>query len=197
MSVAELVNHFARTLEVPIEVSEVRDVMISVLHVQDEITFCKEDMNPEELRGAYYQFTRRDRAYSDPILCSIIVYCSKLALDWQRIICCKELVHVLDKNIERTNTKEEIEGLVTRLLGPLSTEDFGIMDIMASRDRLAIYIALGILFPKAARDSAKDAIARGVETIDTIAQTTVLPRALIRVALLDEWDGLLAEMVAI
>jgi hypothetical protein len=197
MSLADLVNHFAAISEVPVEVPEVRDVMINVLRVQDEIIFCQEEMNPDELRGAYYQFTRRNNVYAEPILCSIIVYCSKLSRAWQRVICCKELVHILDRNIEKTNTKEAIEGLVTRLLGPLSTEDFGIMDIMASKDRLAIYVALGVLFPQTARTNAKIAIASGAESIDTIAEKADLPGALVRLALMPEWDGLLEELTSL
>jgi hypothetical protein len=197
MSLVGLVNHFSDIAEVPIEIPDVRDVIINVLHVQDEITFCKEEMNPDELRGAYYQFTRHNGPYADPVLCSIIVYCNNMSVEWQRVICCKELVHVLDKTIEKTNTREAIEGLVTRLLGPLSTEDFGIMDIMASKDRLAIYVALGVLFPKAARVSAKAAIASSMESIETIAEKAVLPQSLIRLALTEEWDGLLEELTSL
>jgi hypothetical protein len=49
MSLVALVNHFAEFHEVPIEVSpDVRNVMVDVLRVQDEIVFCKEDMSPDE-----------------------------------------------------------------------------------------------------------------------------------------------------
>jgi hypothetical protein len=196
MSLVALVNHFAEFHEVPIEVSpDVRNVMVDVLRVQDEIIFCKEDMSPDELRGAYYQYTKRDGVYGEPKFCSVIVYCSSMSLDWQRMICCKELVHVLDKKIEKTDTKEE--GLATRLLGPLSTEDFGIVDIMASKDRWALYVALGVLFPKAARDNAKAAIASGAESIETVAEKAVLPRTLIGLALRDEWDGILEEVTSL
>jgi len=71
------------------------------------------------------------------------------------------------------------------------------MDIMASKDRLAIYVALGVLFPKAARVSAKAAIASSMESIETIAEKAVLPQSLIRLALTEEWDGLLEELTSL
>jgi hypothetical protein len=35
---------------------------------------------------------------------------------------CKELIHSCDTDVERTNTEEEVTGLLDKLLGPLSTE---------------------------------------------------------------------------
>jgi len=68
---------------------------------------------------------------------------------------------------------------------------------MASKDRLAIYVALGVLFPQTARTNAKIAIASGAESIDTIAEKADLPGALVRLALMPEWDGLLEELTSL
>ena len=109
----------------------------------------------------YYQFTKRNGVYSDPLLCTLIVYSSKLSLDWQRLVCAKELIHVMDGKEEKTETAEELEGLIEKLIGPLSTEDFGLADLMAGKGKLAVYQALAVLFPDSARDDALKRIACG------------------------------------
>jgi hypothetical protein len=70
--------------------------------------------------------------------------------EWQRLVCAKELIHVMDGNAEKTNTSDELQGLIDKIIGPLSTEDFGLADLMAAKDKLAIYQALGVIFPDAA-----------------------------------------------
>jgi hypothetical protein len=56
----------------------------------------------------------------------------------------------MDGNAEKTNTSDELQGLIDKIIGPLSTEDFGLADLMAAKDKLAIYQALGVIFPDAA-----------------------------------------------
>jgi hypothetical protein len=186
---SRLVEYFSETTELPIEIPDIRTKIVE-FGIQDEIIFFPQDMDPGKLRGVYYQYTTRNAVYGDAILCSLIVYSSRLSIEWQRVVCCKELIHILDGQAERTKTPEEVLGLVDKLLGPLSTEDFGIADFMAAKDRLALYQALALLFPAAARREAVQRLASGEDDIESIAEWACLPIALARVVMSDDWPEL-------
>jgi hypothetical protein len=38
------------------------------------------------------------------------IYSSHLAFDWQRLVCAKELIHVMDGKQEKTKTPDELQG---------------------------------------------------------------------------------------
>ncbi len=171
----------------PVEVHEVRDSLIK-MGIQDKIFICADElMNPEHLRGAYCQYVERPSVYAPPVLVSVVVYCAQLSREWQRLVCVKELIHVLDRDIEKTGTCEEIEGLINRLLGPLSTEDFNLFDLMANKDRMALYQSLPILFPKKVRDIYKS---NGNYTAEKVAQDLCIPVWASEMVLSDGWDQL-------
>ncbi|MGA8169563.1 MAG: hypothetical protein WB816_01805 [Methylocystis sp.] len=190
----KIIAEFSEVSELPIEITEVRQAILRN-GVQDRIVFCPDEaMDQTKLIGAYYQYTRRDGLYGDTELVSIIVFCSKLEVSWQRMICCKEMVHILDDDAEKTDTLEELDGLLTRLLGPLSTGDFNIFDIMATKDRLALYQAIPLLFPMTARNNAVEKLKRGECSVADIAEAAVMPKQLIEIALRDEWPRLLRDL---
>ena len=87
-------------------------------------------------------------------------------------------------------TLEALDGLLKRILGSLSTEDFDIFDIMAAKDRLALYQAIPILFPMHLREQAILAIDAHRKTGKEIAEHACLPEGLVRLALTKEWPDL-------
>jgi hypothetical protein len=103
------------------------------------------------------------------------------------MVCCKEIVHVLDKQENRTRTPEEVIGLADKLLGPLSTEDYGLADFMAAQDRIALYQGLAVIFPPAAYRVARASLKAGTKTLDEIAAWSCLPKQLVTFALQDDW----------
>lgn len=174
----------------PVEIPTIRDALVD-LHIQDRIIFYPDnEMNPEELRGVYYQYRVRSGVYADPENISLIIYCARLSIPWQRIICCKELVHIFDTDFETTDLAEEIDGLIDRLLGPFSTEDISVYDIMAAKDRLALYQCLPLLFPESERIKYKELLIRNAVTIESIAKAACLPETFVRLLMSDEWPSL-------
>jgi hypothetical protein len=190
----KLIKRFSNVEQVPIEIEEIVNALID-FGIQDEIRlFPDDDMDTAALLGTYYQYTRRDTIYGDPILCSLIVYGGKLSSDWQRMICCKELVHILDHGSEKVVTAEALDGLTNRLLGLLSTEDVSIVDLMAAKDRLALYQAIPLLFPEAARVAALAAISRGEKTVKDVSEQVCLPESLVTLALTDGWPDIVRAL---
>ncbi|MGO7337748.1 hypothetical protein [Rhizobium leguminosarum] len=181
----------------PVEIDELATELVRV-GCQDRIIFYPDaELDPAVLRGVHYKYTHRNGVYSDPILTTLIIYAEGLPLAWQRIVCCKELIHTCDTEVERTNTEDEVTGLVDKLLGPLSTENFGVADIMATKDKLALYQALAILFPIAARQQAIDAIEAGTHTFEQIADWVKLPLSLVDMVLNTDWPHIRDLIIAL
>jgi hypothetical protein len=173
-----------------------RDAIVD-LGNQDDIRFipCAK-MNPAQLRGVFYQFTHRPRMYGDPVLCTLIIYSPQMSIEWQRLVCAKELIHVLDGKAERTKTEDELQGLIDKIIGPLSTEDFGLADVMAAKDKLAVYQALAVIFPDAARADALKAMENGM-TKQQIMERASIPMQFVNLVLADEWPAIKKDICAI
>lgn len=192
MTLSRLVGAFDNFANLPIEIPDVRDELIK-LGFQERIIFQEGDFNPAQLRGVFYQFTRRAVLYGEPERCSLILYSSHLSLEWKRMVCCKELIHVLDGAAARTNTADEVTALVDKLLGPLSNEDFGLADFQASTDKLALYQALAILFPD---DARTDILAMNPRpSIADVAKWACLPSQLVEFVLSDDWPGIVKGLL--
>jgi hypothetical protein len=196
MSLLHLLKAFESVKELPIEIPEIRDAVLG-LGYQDEIVFVPgRDIDPGKLRGVYYQFTKRNGVYADPHLCTLIVYSSKLSIEWQRLVCAKEMIHIMDGKEEKTKTAEELLGLIDKLIGPLSTEDYGLADLMAGKDKLAVYQALAVLFPDGAREDALKQISEGA-TPQQIADQASVPLAFTRLVLLPAWPAAKKDICAL
>jgi hypothetical protein len=189
--IRNLIASIAAAIGRPIEVSTVRDALIK-MGIQDQIQlFPDPEMNSEHLRGVFYQYTRRDSVYGDPILVTLITYCSQLSIQWQRVICVKELIHVLDKDVEKTNLSDEIEGLINRIIGPFSTEDFNAYDIMALKDKMALYQSLSVLFPSKSR---QDFLIKHGVNVELAMEIFCLPEWAVKLVLSSEWPKITQEL---
>jgi hypothetical protein len=189
-----LVRAFERRLQLPIEITEVRDEIVR-LGIQDEIAFSGEDIDTDQLFGAMYRYTRKEGLYSPPTLCTLIVYARRLPLEWQRVVCCKESIHIFDEGPEETNSSKGVCSLLDKLAGRVSADDFGIADIMAMKDRLALYQCLPVLFPMAARAKAREAMEAGASFQD-IVNWTCLPPDLVEIVMSDNWPDLLDSLLS-
>jgi hypothetical protein len=193
MSLRKLYEHFQGIKELPVEIPDIRDVIYK-LGIQDEIIFRPEPLNPGELRGIFYQYTYRPRPYADPELRTIIVYPENAPPFVQRLICAKELIHVMDSAVEQVSTEEEVRQLVDKLLGPLSTEDFGISDLVAAQDKMAIYRCIPLVFPACARAEAVEAMKAGL-TIEQVAERAALPAWVAQLVMDQAWPELEAQFL--
>lgn len=188
----KLLSHYSTRKTLPIDVQEVADHLVHHCGCQDSIIFHPEEMEIGALRGMYVQYTTHPGVYSAPELETLIIFPSNEPVDWQRMICAKELIHVCDGNGARTNSPDEVDDLVDKLLGPLSTDDYGLADLMASVDRIALYQALAVMFPWGAREVALEQIEKGNATELDVARWANLPLTLVRLVLDPAWEELYA-----
>jgi hypothetical protein len=196
MSLQRLLERFDPLRELPFEIPEMRDAIVG-LGFQDDIRFIPcDEMNPAQLRGVFYQFTRQPGVYAPPDLCTLIIYSSQMTREWQRLVCAKELIHVMDGKVEKTKTPHELQGLIDKIIGPLSTEDFGLADVMAAKDKLAVYQALAVIFPDAARADALTALKNGM-TKQQLMERASIPLQFTNLVMADEWPAIKKDICAI
>lgn len=184
-----LLDHFAEVVELPVEIDEIVQAIVH-LGFQDEVYLFPVQSDPSELRGAIRQFRYNPGVYAAPQSVTHVVYTTQVPVDWQRVICAKELVHIFDRKAEKTDTPDEVSELIEKILGPLSTEDYGFADLQAAADRLALYQCLPLLFPPAALERAKAAIDSDRMTVDQVAEAACIPIGFVRLMLSDDWEKL-------
>lgn len=189
----ELVQRISERRELPIEVEDIRQAIIETGVVQ-RIKIIPWNMDPDELQGVFYQYEYIPAPYAQPELLTTICYSDQMELPWQRVVCCKEMIHIFDDEIGKTDTAEDVDGLLEKILGPLSTEDYGIVDFQATLDKLALYQCLALLFPAAARQDALTAIERGTETVNSVSKQANLPTSLTALILQDDWPRIVENL---
>lgn len=142
MSFSKLVAHFRDKEDFPIQIDEIVSWLTSN-GFQDEISFYPVEMDSKTLRGVMTQYTRRDGVYGEPKLITDILYPKSANACWERMICCKELMHLFDTPLEKTKTSEQIDKLTSSLTSPAGKDSSP--DYFA--EGIAIYRALLLLAP--------------------------------------------------
>ncbi|SCB33881.1 hypothetical protein GA0061101_10810 [Rhizobium lusitanum] len=123
----------------------------------------------------------------------MVIYSVQQPLGWQRLVCCKELIHVLDSPAVRTNKKSEVIQLGDKLTD--KTRHFkGTADLQWFFDDLAIYQALAMLFPFSLREEIMGAYVAGKVTDEMLAEAAQIPVEYVRTVMSDGWK-LLRESI--
>lgn len=190
MKVGELILKFLERTSVPVDVNEVIEEL-RVSGIKDEIWFFEiAGLDTEVLRGEIkhwsYGIDKGDRC--EVTYVADISFASTQALDWQRLVSCKELLHLLDAPDHRVATPEDVERLIEKIVLPPDLQD-PIRDGMhATTDRTMRIIALAVLFPVAAVRALKKPFDDGKITLERIANLVELPPPYVALAMSDEWE---------
>ena len=111
-----------------------------------------------------------------------------------RLVCCKEILHLLDPKSCQTSTVEEIEYLSGKIALPE-----GLVDptdgTQVLTDRMVLILALAVLFPMGARDILLPAYRAGKITLERIADDAELPPEHVAMVLHDSWPQYLASVL--
>lgn len=184
-----LIEKFETRVDLPIDLEEISKA-ITELGFSDEIKFQGVDADSTQLRGAFYQYHYHRAMYAEPTWVTCIFYNQEEPVEMQRVICCKELMHIFDSKMERTDTMEEIPRFIDKLLGPLAADEYGQADYQAAKDKVALYQCLPLLFPKAALQEARQAVQKGRKTPEEIAKWAAIPLNIAEFMLDENWDNL-------
>jgi hypothetical protein len=187
MSIGKLIEFFSTFRVLPVEIDIVSEQIVESYKVADEIVFVPVNVDPADLQGIHYRYFWRDQ--DDNVIRRIlIVFSEQLPLAEQRIVCCKELIHILDDHFLQTDTKEKVLSLVESLIGPPPKSATGLSDLAAIKDRLAIYQALSVLIPEEMREEMLDSHRNGTISSQYIADEFVIPVEYVEIIMKPSWS---------
>jgi hypothetical protein len=182
-----LIGFFSSFTVVPIDPDDVKDQIIGY-GVKDEISFIGVDLDARIIVGALHHYTRSPGVYADPIVCADIYYDRAQERRWRRVICVKELMHLLDRSSSMTATQTDCEKLLDDLTGIFEpSASFSLDALHAWHDHLMLYYAVTVLFPFDAREIYYPAYTNGLLSIEKIANDVDLPETLVRLVMSEGW----------
>ena len=192
MSVAGIIKEFDSRKSVPVDVNEVLQALIS-RGIKDEIWFWDADIDAKTLRGQLVHWDPAqdweyptDETQITKRRVADIYYAKNLTDDWQRLVCCKELLHILDPAGARAATQEAVMRLTEKIVLPPDLQD--VTDGYATAtDRVALLQATAVLFPLRARELFK---ADGTLSNAEIAKLVDIPSRYVAVVMSDSWPAI-------
>lgn len=188
MKVTDLIKAFAEREELPIDVNDVLGCLRQNGSSDDEIEFIGVDLDPDVLQGAIKVFHVRPGVYADPVRMVNIYYHKGHDVDWQRLICCKELIHLLDPPSAQTSAPEAIDELAARIGLPPEMQDPVADGVEANIDRLAEWRAAAVLLPISARELLLPKIKDGSLKIADVARMADIPPKYAGFVMSDVWE---------
>jgi hypothetical protein len=195
MKTSDLIRHFSERTSLPVDVNDVLTVL-RANGADDDVEFIGVDLDPEILQGKIKVFYARPLPYAEPVRFANIYYHRGHSPDWQRFICCKELMHILDPESAQTKEIAEIDQLAEKIGLPPEMQDPMADGFATNVDRLAEYRGAAILFPKACRDILLEPFGAGLLTVDDIARMADIPRKYVGFMMRPVWDAVHALLVA-
>ena len=199
MDLFKLVEHFSTFTEVPVEPSEVKDLILS--DGRDlVIRFIGVELEIEVLRGHLSQYKKTAPLYAnEDTNIADVYYGVNQESGWIRLVCVKELTHVFDISNARTATKDDLETLIKRMALSPEFQDLAV-DIKEGgpkviADRIAVFYALAITFPWATRELLIPKVDDGTLNEADVARLVDLPLKYVRLVLSDQWPPLYAAML--
>jgi hypothetical protein len=187
MSIKKLIAELSRRENVPIDLqSEVVPLVRSMCgHENLEIYFWSKEFQEQILKGEIAHWDYPDNGTVKNVI--DIDYPKNLGRDWQRMICAKELVHVLDPIDTRVMTDAAFDAFCEKLVLPPEFHD-PVDGMQVWSDRLAVYQAVAILFPWACRELFSGPYKARKITADFIASTVDIPVRYVKLVMTDGWQ---------
>jgi hypothetical protein len=188
MRISDLIKKFSVLEAVPVPVSGV-DAIIRENKAGHVIMYHEVELDTKLLRG---QFTQWESKNSDgEVIHYVDIFFGKdLEKDWQRLVCCKELLHLLDADVTKVATLEQFDKLIEKIILPADLQDPINDGHHVDSDRIAIYEAVAILFPIAVRTLLLQADSKSKYTVQEIARIVDLPVRYVSLVMSDLWPDI-------
>lgn len=191
MQAVELIKAFEGRTQLPVDVNDILAYLRENGN-DDDIEFIGADLNPDILQGAIKILHARDSLYGEPRRMVNIYYHRGHSKDWQRMICAKELFHLLDPDWALTGDPAAIDKLASEIGLPPEMQNPLEDGMETNIDRLAEWRAAAILLPMAARDVLKPFYDNGPLTLADIARQADIPSKYAGLVMHDSWGAIYA-----
>ncbi|MDE0418282.1 MAG: hypothetical protein OXI95_15290 [bacterium] len=177
----EIYDHFDCYTRLPVLIDDVRNFIVA-RGVVDRIEFSATAMDDGALRGMLNVHEELG-AYGNRIVARII-YSRQISDDkWIRLVCCKELLHILDREEETASTVEEVSHLIDHITVPFEAG----FPQPSMADHLGMIRALRILMPRDALHYLRIQLSEKNTTAEEISRIAEVPLSFVQLSLLDEW----------
>lgn len=186
MHVTELIKAFDATDTLPVDVNDVLGCLRKN-GVHDNIEFIGVDLKPDVLLGTIKVFHVRSIMYGEPERWVNIYYHRGWTPDWQRMISCKELVHLLDPASAYTSAPDDIQRLADKIGLPPEMQDPSADGFATNIDRLAEFRAAALLLPATARELLLPLYKDGKLKLTDIARMADMPSKYAGFVMSDSW----------
>jgi hypothetical protein len=198
VSVAALIRTCAAWETLPVDVEDHVKPEFLKFGVKDQIWFFSDPkLNPSIIRGEIQHWEWWDwRPETEPIRVADITYAAQMPHEWQRLVCCKEMLHILDPEGTRVTRPEDIDKLVEKIILPSDLQDPFNDGIHALTDRVAITYAAAILFPLGAREILIQPFLDGRLPLAKVAELAELPPRYAAVVMSESWPEIHEMLVA-
>ena len=124
MTVKDVIREFEKQPRLHIRVRAVRDYMVSgKLAVKDRIMFYGVELDTDVTRGLLHEYIEPAQGIISAGPCADIYYDRRQPIEWQRLVCCKELLHILDPDQYKTATPEKAKWLIEKIALPPGLEN--------------------------------------------------------------------------
>jgi len=186
MRISAFVGTFSHWPNVPVDLED--DVKPALLEVtkKDEIEIYSDPkLDAGVVRGMITHYAKT--VDGETVNCAKITFAENQPLEWQRLVACKELLHVLDPVEVRVAEEHEIRHLIEKIVLPADMQDPVNDGQHALSDRLAATFAAAVLFPLAARDGLLPAFQAGRLTHNDIVELIGIPEPYVRLIMSSAW----------
>lgn len=197
MSIAKIIRHFEGIGKVPISLEDVLKQIKTVV-LDEKVEIKGVDEPADVLRGFHYRYyvpPHPDSALM-PERVAVAAYSLQQPLAWQRLVCCKELIHIFDREPICTSSREQVVRLGQKIAGGDKFEEVNGENIQSFFDELAKYQALAILFPFGLREEIIGLYQRHELSVERISEWVQLPPEMTRIVLSEGWLLLRESLLA-
>jgi hypothetical protein len=196
MSIGKVVRHFEGIGKVPVDIKDVL-ALARELCPDETIKVRGVKVDNKKLKGNCYRYKIPDGKILMPRPVSLVVYSTLDHEYCQRLVCCKELVHVVEPDPIVTSKKEEVVHLAERVTKPIPVGASGVApnDLQVFLDQLAKWQALAILFPFGLWEEIMPKYKAGKVNLETIAEWVELPPEFVATIMLDAWATLRTTLI--
>lgn len=184
-------KHFAKYPRLPIYLKDVKDFVLE--HGKaDKIVRYPVDMDGNVLRGMLRVYNYKPAYASEERVIAEIAYQKDLDEATARVVCCKEMLHLLDNHAHTADTKDKVSKLIEDVTLPFEA----VASLQGKNDHSKLIEALCILVPTAAGNLARAAHHEDYITADDLATLARIPEMYARVVLSDDFHALQNEIMS-
>lgn len=192
MQVKELIAEFAVKEIIPVQLEEVQ-AALRAKGVDDEIYYFYDTTLPPNIFSGFIH--SEEIPWGDDTKIITTITYAKMGSEMERLVCCKEMLHILDPDHLKTRTLRDVDRLISEIVLPPELQNFANNGGHTNLDIISMTHAIAILMPLAVVDLLRPPFKAGKISIEEIAARADLPIFAVSFAMDDTWPKFHANLV--